>query len=408
MQRSTGRKQNPREAEESSSANRQRIVVVMPTDMSCYREAILGINAYATTEALWHIDWFSPVDDYTGAIVKLKPDGLILGPVSTSEESEVVRKLVPRVVGCLGNHSQESGLGMLEVNSDDMAVGRMAAQFFLDRGYRNFAYISTLALWSDRRLDGFASTIRAVTGTSVPVMQTRSQVHRIGRGWARPEVGDDVQRWLLSLPKPLGLFVCNDMRARAACEVCLDAGLRVPQELSILGVDNDDLECEVSHPPLSSVQIPWRQAGYRAAELMGLMIRDERLPKGSQNLPPIGVIERQSTGSFAVTDLDVSMALDFIRKNAHAQIGVADILEAVPAARRTFEKRFRAAMGRSPLDEIRRAHVERAKQLLLSSDLSMGEIAERSGFASAAWFTKTFCDLVGETPSAYRSRIRRS
>jgi LacI family transcriptional regulator len=179
--------------------------------------------------------------------------------------------------------------------------------------------------------------------------------------------------------------------------------------LAILGVDNDDLECDLSHPPLSSVHIPWRQVGYRAATLLDEMLKDRNAQTPQANLiAPLGVVERQSTDALAISDPELSQAIRFIREHAHLQIGVDDVLEAVATARRSLEKRFRAILGRSPLDQIRHERVERAKRLLTSTDLSMSSIAEACGFATAPWFTRTFHDLTGESPTHYRHRLRGS
>jgi LacI family transcriptional regulator len=388
--------------------SRRRIAVVMGTDMSCFRDVIRGINAFAGERRDWHLDLVSPIDDILGFLKHTKPDGLLLGPVSTAEEVDNSRSLVSCCVGLCARHSKGvEDSGWAEVESDDRAVGTLAAEHFVGKGYQHFAFVGTPAVWSQMRWEGFAQTVRESTGAGVSRIEYATGPSTIGRGWARPHYdSEDVLGWLSSLPKPLALLTCNDLRGRELCEVCLDAGIRVPEDVAILGVDNDDLECDLSHPPLSSVHIPWRQVGHRAATLLDDMLDGRVVTAKPYLLSPLGIVERQSTDTLAISDPELSMAIRYIRDNAHLPIGVDDVLQVVPTARRSLEKRFRAILGRSPLDEIRHVRVERAKRLLTGSDLSMSSIAEVCGFATAAWFTRTFHDLTGEAPTQYRQSRR--
>ena len=201
------------------------------------------------------------------------------------------------------------------------------------------------------------------------------------------------------------MFACNDLRGRALIDLCRNEDIRVPDEVAILAVDNDDLICDLSQPQLSSVAVPWKKIGFRAAAALERLLSHKTVKPRRILVGPECVVERQSTDTLAVADPDVAAALQFIRAHAHEPINVADIMNHLPVARRSLERRFREIMGRSPLEEIRNAHAERAKYLLAESNLSMPEVAEKSGYSSAAWMSKAFRDTVGDTPSAYRKRF---
>jgi len=153
---------------------------------------------------------------------------------------------------------------------------------------------------------------------------------------------------------------------------------------------------------------PWRRIGYEAANLLDRMLEGEQIVPRIITVPPICVVERQSTDSIAVSDPEVGAAVRHIREHAHERTTVEDVRKVVPFGRRSLEKRFRASLDRSPLEEIRRVHIERANQLLEATDLSINDVARRSGFGGSTWFTEAFHDLVGESPAQYRKRYHRA
>lgn len=385
-----------------------RIGVVLSTEMDCWREVLRGVHAFALNVGDWGLELFSPMEDFVSLIRAHQPDGLLLGPVHDVEEARAaVSTIKGPAVGVVADwHIKASRVDVVaSVESDDVQVGRLAARHFLNKGYRHFAFLGTPARWSDQRCIGFEQALLEVGRTLIKFIHG-GPLAKGKRAWPLPHYGTDVYNWLRELPRPIAVLACNDLRARELAELCRAHEVRVPEDVAILGVDNDDLECVVATPPISSVAVPWQQIGFRAADVLSSALRKRRVAQRIIAVPSEEVVERQSTDTVAISDVEVSEAIRFIRANAHKPIGVEDVLQAVPTARRSLEKRFRAALGHSPLDEIRRAHVERAKRLLSQTDSSLSNIARSSGFASAAWFSKTFHDLAGETPSQYRKRTR--
>jgi LacI family transcriptional regulator len=390
-----------------TNGSRATIGVVLSTEMDCWREVLRGVSTFVMKSGELGLELFTPLEDFVELIRAHDLDGLLLGPVPDVAEARAsIAAVDGPVVGVVADYhvSQPEVPVLASVESDDEQVGAVAARHFLDKGYRHFAFLGTPARWSDRRRTGFERTLTAA-GNALVTLIHGGPLANAKRGWPLPHYGPEVYEWLRQLPRPVAILACNDLRARELAELCRAHGVHVPEDVAILGVDNDDLECAVAYPPLSSVAVPWRQIGFVAAEVLASALKRRKPRAKVIRVPPEHVVERQSTDTIAISDPDVSAAIRFIRDNAHRVIGVDDVLAAVPAARRSLEKRFKATLGRSPLDEIRRAHVERAKRLLSQTDLPMAGIADGSGFASAAWFSKTFHDVAGETPSQYRARF---
>jgi len=384
---------------------RWRIAAVLTTELACFRDMIRGINTFAAMQANWQVELFSIYENLAKLARERDIDGLIIGPIhDTKAVAKGLAAVKHMAVGVAAQFSDHGLEGLLETESDDIAVGRMAAEHLRSKGFEHFAFVGTPGPWSDRREKGFRDTL-AKEGFSVTSLMAETKVAQDTRGGRMPHFGHDVADWLRDLPRPLAVFACNDMRGRALIDLCRAEEIRVPEEVAVLAVDNDDLICDLAQPQLSSIAIPWKKIGYQAAAAL------ERVMAGKQDLSrvlvgPECVIERQSTDTLAIADTDLAAALRFIRTHAHEPINVEDILRHLPVARRSLEKRFREVIGRSPLEEIRKAHTDRARYLLAETDLSMPEIAEKSGFTSAAWFSKAFHDVVGETPTQYRQRFK--
>jgi len=216
-----------------------------------------------------------------------------------------------------------------------------------------------------------------------------------------------LDRWLAGLPKPMAVFCANDARALQVLSAARRIGCRVPGEVAVLGVGDDELANMVGGVPLSSIAIPAVQVGFTAASILdGMFGGANPSPPKVTRLAPLCVVPRTSTDVTFLADADIAAAVRFIRANAARPLMVADVLEHVPIGRRSLERRFRAAVGRSVATEIRRTHVERAKQLLASTGLSIDEVAAASGFTSATLLGVAFRKSVGRTPTTYRRGVQ--
>jgi LacI family transcriptional regulator len=271
----------------------------------------------------------------------------------------------------------------------------------LDQGFRRFGFFGIEGEnWSSRRRDAFAARVAAVGCSSV--------AHAVPRETARQEAWEKSERalsaWLAALPKPAGLMLATDQLGPHTLEACRRAGVVVPDELGVIGVDNDGPLCEVSDPPLSSVWPDHRRVGYEAARLLDQLMLGSERPRDPIFCPPRGVHARKSTDTLAVDDRAVAQALRFIREHGCEEIGVEDVVNKVPMSRSVLQRRFRALLGRSIHDEIVRVRLARARELLQGTDLPIAEIAERTGFKHQEYMGAVFRRRLQQTPAAIRGK----
>jgi LacI family transcriptional regulator len=204
----------------------------------------------------------------------------------------------------------------------------------------------------------------------------------------------------------VAIFAWDAARGRLVTEACWKLGLHVPEEVSVLVGYNDDLMCEISMPPLSGIDDCPEQIGHAAAELLDRMLRGEKPPTSPQYISPSGIVARQSTDTLAYSDPQLTAAVSYIRKHADTPIRVDDVLTTVTLSRRSLEQRFLQVLGRSPAAEIRRIHLQRAKELLIRSELPISKVADASGFVHAEVMTRAFRRELGISPTAFRQQFR--
>jgi LacI family transcriptional regulator len=288
------------------------------------------------------------------------------------------------------------------IHVDNAAVGRLAARHLLDKGLRDFAFCGrNVPLHSCQRRDAFVAEIAAA---GFPCQLFEEDISFVPSTLERER---PLRRWLNSLPKPVGLLCWFDYWAMCVQHVCRRIGIHIPEEIALVGVDNDELICHQCPVPITSIDVGARNIGYKAMELLDRMIRKGYRPRRHLLLPPGNVISRQSSDILAVDNPDIAEAMRFIQANAARCISVTDVLAAVPISRRGLEVQFRRLFGRSPRQEIQRAHVEVAKNLLEKYDLGMAQVAEASGFNTPPAFSLIFKRMTGVTPGQYRRQLLR-
>jgi LacI family transcriptional regulator len=381
-----------------------RIGLVMSYGLDFYRDILRGIKAFAETRPHWVFTPIAPEPRAVRALRLLGHHGTIAHIFNQELADALIeaRKPVVNVSGVLPD------LPVPRVGIDHVAVGRMAAEHLLDRGIRNFGFFGyTDHAFSVGREAGFRATLEAA-GCRLACYHEADPAKRDPTGlW---EWNDELRRWLIALPRPVGILASHDPQGVELSEVCRHSGLRVPEEVALVGVDNDDLLCELARPSLTSVALPAERVGYEAARLLDRLLTSPR-PRGracgpALLLPPQGVVTRVSTDILAIDDADVAAALRFIRQHAHESIQVKDVLDKVPISRRTLERRVREVLGRGVWEEIRRAHLDRSKSLLAETDMSMSEIARHAGFSDQRQLSVVFREETGLTPTAYRRQFR--
>ncbi|MFW6062529.1 MAG: substrate-binding domain-containing protein [Planctomycetota bacterium] len=292
------------------------------------------------------------------------------------------------------------------VGVQDQRIGRLAAQHLIQRGFRHFgAYALGSQAYARTRLDGFAqAVIEAGFGPPAPgpyVDPTRLQAPR---WWAN--MHHVIEEWLKRLPRPAAIFCANDNHAARVSHVCFETGIRVPEEIALVGVDDDPFYCNICDPALTSIQLPVERVGHEAACLLDRMLHGNAPPAEPILLPPLRVVTRPSSDIFAVEDPVVADALHLIRRRVEHRLTVEQLLEELSVSRRSLEYKFQAALGRTPLAEIHRQRLERARELLLETDLPLQTVAERSGYATAARLCTVFRQHMQISPAAWRQTYR--
>ena len=291
----------------------------------------------------------------------------------------------------------------VELASDSEGATQMATEHLIDKQFRHFAFVGYHGqVWSGIREKTF---INRMTQEGHDVHLYRMPI-RQGNPlrWEKEE--PILAQWLETLPKPVGLLACNDQRGREVLEACNLAEIAVPEEVAVIGVDNDELLCELSFPPLSSVALNAVQGGYLAAKALHEMIGKTPLTHKKIIVSPLHVVERRSTESVAIDDSEMASALQFIHTQSPTELTIERVVESTCVSRRILEIRFRKFLGNTILQEIQKVRIERAKRLLLETDYSIEKIAEIVGFATGSYFVQFFCNTTNMTPAKFRKTVR--
>jgi LacI family transcriptional regulator len=293
--------------------------------------------------------------------------------------------------------------GFPRVTSDYDAVAALAVGHMADRGYRNFAYVGPMRFGYARTL-AEAFQAKAATRDARVSLFDYPQLSGLSRGWAewRRRLGG----WLASLDKPVGIFCWAATSGTHVLDACRVRGLRVPDDVAVLGGDDDPLICNTTSPPMSAVLTASEQIGFLAATRLDRLMRGRRDDGRPQLIEPVQVTVRQSTDAIAIEDPDLRQAVIFIRAHAYEPIGVEDVAAAAAVSRRMLERKFRDTLDRSPLEEIRRHRLARARELLATSDLAVSAVAAAAGFGTPEYLTAVFKSEFGTTPLRYRSGVR--
>lgn len=285
------------------------------------------------------------------------------------------------------------------VETDDRAVVEIAVEHLFERGFRNLAFCGDAGFkWSQWRQTYFTEIVRQRDVQSF----VHESVARSDPSYSWSRVRSSLGRWIRKLPRPVGVMACYDIKAQQLLDLCREHDIAVPEEVAVVGVDNDELLCDLAEPPLSSVICNTHLTGYKAASLLQRQMDGEKIGGEANLLKPTGVATRQSTETLAIDDPEIAMALRFIREHAWQGINVSDVLKEVPLTRRVLEKRFRKSIGRTPHEEINRLRIARVKQLLLETDLTLSEIAQRTGYQHDEYLSVAFKKAVGCPPGRFR------
>lgn len=381
----------------TSMKSRRSVALLIETSNAYARGLLDGIVSYVTQHEPWSI--FLPEQDRTAAPPKWLRSWRGDGIIARIETQEVAALVKGRKVPVVDVSAARRIPKIPWVETDDRAIAQLGAQHLLERGFTNLAFVSDPGFnWSLWRQQHFAETVRQARGN----YHQHESISRLDANysWTREKRG--LAKWLSSLPTPVGIMACYDIKAQQLLDVCRELDLAVPEQVAVIGADNDRLLCELSDPPMSSVIPDSKRAGYEAAKLLDRMMSGEQVDAEAVLIEPLGVETRQSTDILAIDDPDVAEVLRFLRLHACDGINVADVLKQTSLSRRALEGRFRKILGRTPHQEITRLRIDRVKQLLRSTELTLSQIADRTGYQHVEYLTVAFKKQTGIAPSKYR------
>ncbi|HBN76919.1 MAG TPA: XylR family transcriptional regulator [Planctomycetaceae bacterium] len=380
--------------------NSRRSVALLIESSNAYARGLLaGVVTYVRQHANWSI--FLPEQERGATppkwLSRWNGDGLLVR-IETDEIARVVRKSkLPLVDLSAARYLSD----VPWVETDDSAIALLAAEHLMERGFQHLAYCGDPGFqWSILRHQEFEKQILQ-SGRSFHLHES---IPRYDENYSWKREKRRLANWIEKLPKPVAIFACYDIKAQQLLDVCRELGISVPEQVAVLGVDNDELLCELCSPPLSSVIPNAHQAGFQAAAMLDRMMNGEEVSTEAIFIEPLGIQTRQSTDLLAIDDPDIAKAFRYIREHATANIRVSDLLRHIPLSRRMLEHRFLKYLGRTPHQEIQRQRILKVKDFLSSTNLTLAEIARNTGFEHAEYLSVFFKRETGQTPREYRNQ----
>ncbi|MGB0759923.1 MAG: substrate-binding domain-containing protein [Rubripirellula sp.] len=412
--------------------SRRSVAFLIETSNGHGRGLLEGVVSYVKESADWSVFL---TEQERGAIPpnwlkNWRGDGII-ARIETDEIADQLRDLhVPIVDLSATRHVK----GIPWTSTDDTAIAALGVQHFLDRGFHNLAFCGDPGFaWSNLRRDRY----RELTLSAERKFFEYQSTHRYDPMFDWEQEKTRLGHWLTTLPRPVAIMACYDFQAQQVLDACRQSRIAVPESVAVLGVDNDRLICELAEPSLSSIIQDTHATGYEAArlldEMMDMQIKASNRTKASNRRSPVarseqtatkslsklttmtdpplltkplGIMVRESTDTLAIDDHEISEALQYIRRHAHANIRVTDVLKTLSLSRRSLEHRFKKLVGRTPHEEIQRVRLNSVKRLLSETELSIAAIAERSGYEHGEYMTAVFRRVTGLTPSEYRRKLQ--
>lgn len=374
----------------------RRVALIVESSFAAGRGMFSGIADYARRHGPWSLcteprGLYEPVPAW---LASWRGDGIIARVCSRRLKEAVLKTGLP-VVDMLGE-SPDPRLPV--VHPDDQAIGQLAAQYLLERGFQQFGHCGVRSNWSRRAQAAFVGAV-AAAGHSCDVYEL-PVLARARRSWDADQ--DRLAAWLGQLPKPVAITATSDTVGQRVLDACSRIGAVVPDDVAILGCGNDDILCGFCSPPLSSLVPGYRRIGYEAARLLDRMMGGGVAPQAPTLFPPAGIVTRQSTDVIAVEDPDTAAAVRFIRERACTGVRVSEVADHAQLSLSDLKRRFRRYLGRSVMDQILRERLSRAIRLLHDSDLSIAHIARATGFGTQQRMGAVFRTRLGTTPGLYR------
>lgn len=372
------------------SERAKEIALCIDYNSNYYKSVVSGVARYSNMKG-WRFFTTRGVPQISLNDLKGWKGAGVIGRLSPELIADLQRRGIPAV----NIKSDYLDLPVASVLMDNMATGQLAAEYLIEKGVRRFAATA----WSingasgNLKVQGFVRILKE-RGYTCKVFESHREI-------LHPELNLEFEPG-----ETIGIFAAEDFLGRMVIEACVDAELRVPEDVAVIGVDNSPFICEMVKPTMTSVELGAERVGYQAATLLDSMMSGGQVPAHPVMVAPERIVERHSTDILEIEDELAAKALRFIRDHAAEPITVTDVTEALYCNRRVLEKRFKAEVGRTLHEEIRRSRIRRACRLLRETDLLVEVLAEACGYSSRERFNAAFRREIGKTPSAYRKEYR--
>ncbi|MCD6395764.1 MAG: DNA-binding transcriptional regulator [Planctomycetes bacterium] len=381
----------------------RHVAILVETARAYGRGVIRGIASYNRQRGNWST-YFQPQglgDKPPPWLKKWNGDGII-ARIENMQTANMVAEVGVPVVNL---RSTLPHLPFPFIGADNKAVASLASRHLLERGFRHFGlclYRRGYHRGFDVREESFKRCIEEDAKSCGRFIMRRGG----SRSYSWEKEQERIVKWLLSLPKPVGILAVNDDCGLQVLDACRRAGLSVPDQVAVVGCENDEYACGLSIPPLTSIDLNCERTGYEAAILLDRLMAGKSLPKQLPEIEPLGIVARRSTDVLATDDMEVVRAIHFIRSNACCPISVMDVVNHVNIPRTTLQFRVKKVTGSTIHEEIRRVQIARAKELLSSTNMPIKRVARESGHANVQYFTRVFHHSMGQTPAEFkRSRL---
>ena len=385
-----------------------QVMILLEMSNKINRDRMQGILRYERLYGPWrlHIVEGKRFEQPFRDPESLGVNGILAGTTLTELLEPVMRARVPTVLfDPLGPYADKGNplFRHSTVICDSVSVGRVGAEYFMEQGFSSFAFIGDIweSNWSLNRQEGFVRRLREA-GFACEVYRTPTDEAR--SDWGVEQKG--MAAWLAGLTKPVGVMASNDVRGRQVLDTCQMAEISVPDQVAVLGVDNDELICSTTNPPLSSILRDTEGSGYYAAQMLDRLMRGKSKKKESLCYAPLRVVGRQSTEKLQFTDRLAVKAVEFIRINSGIGMNVTDVVKHLKVSRRLAELRFRQAVGHSIHDELQGARLAQVRRLLQETELSISEITDHCGYESESYLGLVFRKHANMTMRQFRKTAR--
>ena len=383
-----------------------RLLIITDFTESFANKLLQGIVNYSRRKEQWAICRMPPA--YKAQIgiqgvVKWAKDWKADAVIGQFEETDDVSLFAKNGIAAVAQDFKKRFTTIPNITADYIGTGRMAAKFYIERGFKNFGFFGfNHVCWSDERCEGFRMELEeAGLGDSFYSYNMQD----IDRLWYYER--DKMREWLRMIPKPIGIMACDDNQGNNLIEACHSAGVRIPSEVSVIGVDNDEMLCSLGSTTLSSIYVDIEKGGWEVAELIERMVNFPGAPVEDVVLKPVKIVNRISTAAYVTDDVQIQKAVQFIHRNYQKKISVKDVTAEAALSRRLLERRFKSVTGQTLYQYITNLKIKHFAEMLQNTGDQIINIALSLGENDTKSISRRFKQIYGCSPSEWRERYQK-